>query len=55
MLKVQDMCGFGSWHPGITNFLFGDGSVHTIVDSISTTTWYALNTMNGGETLGSDF
>jgi prepilin-type N-terminal cleavage/methylation domain-containing protein/prepilin-type processing-associated H-X9-DG protein len=46
---VQNMCGFGSWHPSTTNFLFGDGSVIAISDNIDAVTWSALNSMNNNE------
>jgi prepilin-type processing-associated H-X9-DG protein/prepilin-type N-terminal cleavage/methylation domain-containing protein len=48
---LQYAWGFGSWHPGGANFLFGDGSVHLISDRIKFETFQALNTINGGESL----
>jgi prepilin-type N-terminal cleavage/methylation domain-containing protein/prepilin-type processing-associated H-X9-DG protein len=47
--------GFSSFHTNTTNFVFLDGSVHSIPDSISPATWLALSTPEGGEVLGSDF
>ena len=45
---------FGSFHPGGVNFSFGDGSVKWLSDDIDMTTYLALGSRNGGETL-SDF
>ncbi len=47
--------GFRSVHPGGANFLFGDGSVRFINQSVSAATYEGLSTIAGGETLGSDF
>jgi prepilin-type processing-associated H-X9-DG protein len=41
--------GFGSYHPGITNFLMLDGSVRPVQDSISNTVYMAAVTPIGGE------
>ncbi len=41
-------------HPGGVNVCFTDGSVHFIKDSVSMTSWWAIGTRNGGETIGSD-
>jgi prepilin-type N-terminal cleavage/methylation domain-containing protein/prepilin-type processing-associated H-X9-DG protein len=41
-----------SKHSGGVNALFCDGSVHFISNGISTSTWEALGTMNGGEVIG---
>lgn len=38
-----------SFHPGIVNVAFMDGSVSTIADTIDLTTWRGLSTRNGGE------
>ncbi len=40
---------FGSWHPGGANFVFGDGSVHFLPNSLPVATLYALATANGSE------
>ena len=40
---------FGSHHPQATQFLFGDGSVQVINDSIDLTVYQALSTINGGD------
>jgi prepilin-type processing-associated H-X9-DG protein len=45
---------FGSWHTGGLNFVFADGSVRFVNNSISEATWRASATYNGGEVLGSD-
>ena len=41
---------FTSKHSGGVNFLFGDGSVKFIIDSIDGQTWVKLGTRQGGET-----
>jgi prepilin-type N-terminal cleavage/methylation domain-containing protein/prepilin-type processing-associated H-X9-DG protein len=43
-----------SWHPGGVNCLRGDGSVIFVKNSVSVVTWWALNTIRGGEILSSD-
>jgi prepilin-type N-terminal cleavage/methylation domain-containing protein/prepilin-type processing-associated H-X9-DG protein len=43
-----------SYHPGIVNALFADGSVHTIKNTINYQTWRALGTVGGGEVISSD-
>ena len=45
---------YWSRHPGSVNFLFADGSVHSIKNSISTTVYRALGTRSGGEVIGAD-
>ena len=44
----------GSFHPGLTNFGLGDGSVHTVSDEVSIDVYRALSTRNGRETVGID-
>jgi prepilin-type processing-associated H-X9-DG protein len=51
MAHVED---YWSLHPGGVNFLFADGSVHFIKDSISAPVYRALATRNMGEVVGSD-
>src|SRR6185437_14020319 len=46
--------GFRSNHPGGANFLFGDGSVHSLKDSIAMRTYNALSTRALGEVVSSD-
>ena len=45
---------FGSLHPGGGNFLFVDGSVHFLKNSINVPTYWALSTRNEGEVISSD-
>ncbi|MCE9561899.1 MAG: DUF1559 domain-containing protein [Planctomycetes bacterium] len=42
---------FGSWHTGVCNFVFADGSVKSLRVSLDVTTQAALASRNGGETL----
>jgi prepilin-type N-terminal cleavage/methylation domain-containing protein len=41
--------GFSSFHSGITNFVWLDGSVRPIADGINANTWLAICTPDGGE------
>jgi prepilin-type processing-associated H-X9-DG protein len=41
-----------SRHTGGVNVLFGDGSVHFIVNSVDPLTWLGMATRAGGEVLG---
>ncbi len=43
-----------SYHPGIVNAVFGDGSARSIKSSINYQTWRALGTVGGGEVVSSD-
>jgi hypothetical protein len=48
--------GFSSFHTGVTNFVFLDGSVHGLRDGIDPVTWIAICTPDGGEVLnGSNY
>lgn len=49
------MCRATSPHPGGINVAMGDGSVKHISGTISGTTFYQACTINGGETLGSNW
>jgi prepilin-type N-terminal cleavage/methylation domain-containing protein/prepilin-type processing-associated H-X9-DG protein len=42
-------------HPGGVNWLFGDGTVRGISNTISPTAWIGLTTRAGGETVNLDF
>jgi prepilin-type N-terminal cleavage/methylation domain-containing protein/prepilin-type processing-associated H-X9-DG protein len=46
--------GFASMHPGGANFLFADGSVRFLKNSISLVTYCALGSRNGGEIVSAD-
>jgi prepilin-type N-terminal cleavage/methylation domain-containing protein/prepilin-type processing-associated H-X9-DG protein len=46
--------GFVSMHPGGANFLFADGSVKLLKNTISLPTYCALGSRNGGEVVSSD-
>jgi prepilin-type N-terminal cleavage/methylation domain-containing protein/prepilin-type processing-associated H-X9-DG protein len=46
--------GFKSEHPGGANFVFADGSVHFLKQTINLATYCALGSRNGGEVISSD-
>jgi prepilin-type N-terminal cleavage/methylation domain-containing protein/prepilin-type processing-associated H-X9-DG protein len=53
---VTDADATASYHPMGVNFLFGDGSVHTINNTISVAIYDGLATRNGGEAVqGGDY
>jgi prepilin-type N-terminal cleavage/methylation domain-containing protein/prepilin-type processing-associated H-X9-DG protein len=43
--------GWGSFHSGNINFLFGDGSVHSINQNVNLNVFVALSTSSGGEVI----
>jgi len=45
---------FGSEHPGIAQFLMGDGSVRSVSETIAMPTYRAMASRNGGETVSDD-
>jgi prepilin-type N-terminal cleavage/methylation domain-containing protein/prepilin-type processing-associated H-X9-DG protein len=51
---VTDADAMSSAHTGGVNFLFGDGSVRMIFNTISQATYDAMATRAGGEVIGSD-
>jgi prepilin-type N-terminal cleavage/methylation domain-containing protein/prepilin-type processing-associated H-X9-DG protein len=46
--------GFKSFHPGGVNFLFGDGSVKFLKNSINRITYCGLGSTGGGEVISAD-
>jgi prepilin-type N-terminal cleavage/methylation domain-containing protein len=48
MLFDNERGGFGSWHPGIVNFLIGDGSVRSFPNSTGTAILKALAMVDDG-------
>ncbi len=46
--------GFRSFHPGGANFLFGDGSVKFLKQTINLTTYHAIATIGLGEVISAD-
>jgi prepilin-type N-terminal cleavage/methylation domain-containing protein/prepilin-type processing-associated H-X9-DG protein len=46
--------GFRSLHPGGANFVFGDGSVKFLKESVNLATYRALGTRGGGEVVSAD-
>lgn len=49
---VRLNAAFASLHPGGSNFLFGDGHVSFLSESMALATYRALSTREGGETIG---
>jgi len=47
--QCQEPWGFGSWHPGGANFVYCDGSVHFLSDTIDYNILWKLATYKGGE------
>lgn len=45
---------FGSFHPGNTMFVFGDGSVRGLADDIDMDVYLAMGSRNGEETVGDE-
>jgi hypothetical protein len=52
--SLQCVGGFSSFHPGIVQFLFGDGSVRPILNTVAPLTWTGLGTRAGGEVIVGD-
>jgi prepilin-type N-terminal cleavage/methylation domain-containing protein len=48
---VADSTNFGSYHPGVVQFVFGDGRVEAISTSIAGSVLVRLSTRGGGETI----
>lgn len=43
---------FGSFHPGSTHFVYGDGSVRPVADDIDADLYLAIGSRDGGEVVG---
>ena len=52
--KLQYSWTFGSRHSGGVNMVFGDGSVRFLKNAIDPSIWWGIQTVNGGEIIGSD-
>jgi prepilin-type N-terminal cleavage/methylation domain-containing protein len=46
---------FGSFHPGVTQFAYVDGSVHLIADGIELLPYYYLATADGGDVVNASY
>jgi prepilin-type N-terminal cleavage/methylation domain-containing protein/prepilin-type processing-associated H-X9-DG protein len=53
--RLQYAWGFGSWHTGGANFVFGDGSVHFLPDAMAFPIFQALCSIHGGEVIRDSF
>ena len=42
---------FGSQHPGATQFVFIDGSVHNVTDGVDLDVYFGLATVSGNEVI----
>jgi prepilin-type processing-associated H-X9-DG protein len=51
---VSSLITATSNHPGGVNVAFSDGSVKFVKDTVSTATWWALGSRNGGESVSAD-
>lgn len=49
--QLQYAWGFGSWHPGTTQFVMCDGSVRGIADNVDLAVWAAQGTSEGNEAI----
>jgi prepilin-type N-terminal cleavage/methylation domain-containing protein len=48
---VSNDLGFGSYHPGVCQFVFGDGSVHVLSNTLPLTTLKLLVNIHDGEVI----
>jgi prepilin-type N-terminal cleavage/methylation domain-containing protein len=52
--KLDNMSRFGSWHPGVCQFVFGDGSVRSIRNTLDLTTLGYLARRDDGQPVSFD-
>src|SRR5262249_19059113 len=52
--QLYGQWGFRSAHPGGANFLFGDGSVHFLKQTMNNGTFQALGTRSGREPISGE-
>ena len=50
-IDEEDIVPYGSYHPGGTHFVFADGHVDFLSETINTTTYHALSTIAGNEVI----
>ena len=55
ILHYEEGAGFSSFHPGGCHFVFADGSVHFVSESIDSLSLAALSTRAGEEVVNYDY
>jgi prepilin-type N-terminal cleavage/methylation domain-containing protein len=53
--SLQSVASFSSFHPGVVEVLLGDGSVRSIRNAVTPSTWKGLGSRAGAEVLEEDF
>ncbi|HMO15310.1 MAG TPA: DUF1559 domain-containing protein [Pirellulaceae bacterium] len=54
-MEPGDIMGFGSWHPGVTNFAFADGQTRAISNSVDTITLGRLCNRADGRLIDTEY